>query len=102
MTREGDKDEGELVFIGGLWKNTSKSGVEYFKGSFGAFAEILIFEKRDREGRQPTHNMFIKNRPRKDDDGGNRGGGGGANEERSGFGGGGGRGGSASNNYTPF
>lgn len=41
--------DSKLIKVGGLWKNKSKDGSEYFKGSLSKTCDMLIFPNKHKQ-----------------------------------------------------
>ena len=52
--------QSDLINLGGLWLNESKSGTKYFSGYLGD-AKILIFKNnhKDEGSKQPDYRMYL-------------------------------------------
>ena len=54
------------IRLGGLWLNTSKSGIKYMSGSFG-FAQILVFKNDNKQkDNDPDYTICIAEKPQKE------------------------------------
>lgn len=57
---EETKSQLPRVKLGGLWKNTAKSGEQYLTGNFSASAGIKIFQNKFKNGeKDPDFIMYL-------------------------------------------
>ena len=60
-----EQEKGQLIRIGGLWLNESKSG-KYMAGSLGG-ARVLVFRNtKKQKPNEPDYNLFIAPAQKKD------------------------------------
>lgn len=54
------------VKLGGLWKNTTKTGKTYLSGTLGYDANIQIWPNKKRDGKEdPDYNIYISQKKHK-------------------------------------
>lgn len=53
---------GDLVRLGGVWKNKTKTGVQYLSGQLGGYARLVILPNRDKtKEADPDYIVYAKN-----------------------------------------
>ena len=58
----------EIINITGMWKNKSKDGTEYLKGSLG-YADIMIFPNKNRQNdKSPHYTLCMAPKKKKEDE----------------------------------
>ena len=64
------QEKGNLLRVGGLWKEETKTGDTYLSGSWGG-VKILVFKNSHKsEDRHPDYNMFLAEKQRPQQEGG--------------------------------
>ena len=53
---------GELVRVGGVWKNKTKSGSSYLAGQLGGYARMVVMPNKDKaKESDPDYIVFVRN-----------------------------------------
>ncbi len=70
MSNGGQSGQGDLIEIGALWRQESKDGMKYLRGTMGSKAKLLVFaNKYKKEERHPDFLVYVQKKEKDQDQG---------------------------------